>query len=152
MAFALFKMIEEPSDQNANEPPGLETDHLVENDNQDPLPLCISCTRPIPLDRDFCPHCGAANGAYCWLDPWKRIFAEGSVYRRMVSAPLPRWVFGTFVTFLIFNMGSVLYFSHSVLTTEAPNRWRTILILFAYLVCRLLLEKKKMYARRRPAL
>ncbi len=128
-------MSEDLPEQNAAEPPGLETDQLIESaDNLDQSPLCINCTKPIPPERDFCPHCGAANGAYCWLDPWKRIFAEGAVYRRLVSRPIPRFVFGTFAGCLIINMGIALYAANLVLTTETKHRWGTLLAIGAYFV------------------
>jgi hypothetical protein len=59
--------------------------------------LCTNCVEAIPARADFCPHCGAGVGPYCMWDPWKRIFAVGHVYRHVVSKPISRFAFWTWM-------------------------------------------------------
>lgn len=54
--------------------------------------VCTGCGRPIPERADFCPHCTAPVGPNVWLDPFKRIFAEGYVNRNLTSGRPRKWV------------------------------------------------------------
>jgi hypothetical protein len=71
--------------------------------------VCIGCAKPMPRHADFCPHCGAPNGPYCWYDPWKRIFASGHVYRRVVSKPLSRFAVLGVLLLLVFMIVALLF-------------------------------------------
>jgi len=62
----------------------------TETSNREDTVLCLGCTRAVPRDADFCPHCGAAIGPYCWWDPLKRIYAQGNVYRRLTGGRVRR--------------------------------------------------------------
>ena len=72
--------------------------------------LCTGCARVVPERADFCPHCGAPLGPYCWLDPWKEIRSEGYVYQRMATGRIGAFAFYTAFTLLGIAVAVTLLF------------------------------------------
>lgn len=54
---------------------------------QDTAVLCTSCLARNGPAADFCAGCGNPIGDTTALDPLKRIYAQGWIYRRAASAP-----------------------------------------------------------------
>ncbi len=74
-----------------------------------PTVVCIGCARPIYAFHDYCPHCSAPASPYIWLDPYKRIFAEGYVWRRMTGGRPRDWAMKVEIAFCGINLAWLLW-------------------------------------------
>lgn len=92
-----------------------ETAHKDDVPEQtDPVEMlvCPSCTaRNAPMS-DFCQECGCPISPLAAMDPVKRIFAEGFVYRRAATGPITRTVLiGMWLLFgPVFLVGALFLF------------------------------------------
>lgn len=59
----------------------------IDEDEMPAHPLCTSCLTPYTESIDFCPTCLAPLGLTVAIDPLKRIWATGFIYRQAVYGP-----------------------------------------------------------------
>ena len=76
--------------------------------------LCTSCMAENVPTNDFCKECGCPIGQFVNLDPLKRIYSMGWVYRRSASGPIPTivlvgiWlIFGPSLAFSVFMIANM---------------------------------------------
>ena len=94
--------------------------------------LCTSCMAANnPID-DFCKECGCPIGQFVNLDPLKRIYSMGWVYRRSASGPISRivlvgiWlIFGTSLASSVFVLAYSEFFDG---ISDGPGFWYNILL------------------------
>ena len=79
--------------------------------------LCPSCMAENLAVVDFCEKCGSPIGQFVNLDPLKRIYSQGWLYRRAASgrmlpfALLGMWIiFGTGLAYLYSPTGTCFIF------------------------------------------
>ena len=58
-----------------------------ENPGAEKSIMCLGCTRVVPEEADFCPHCGTPLSGTSTTDPYKRVFATGAMYWRLTHGP-----------------------------------------------------------------
>ena len=57
-----------------------------DTDNLPARPVCPNCIHPINERDDFCPQCSAPVGLAVTIDPFKRIWAMGFLYKQAVNS------------------------------------------------------------------
>lgn len=81
--------------------------------NGDGVPICPHCMAAIEPYADFCRQCGAPLSVLAAMDPYKRVFAQGWIYRKATSHP----------TSLIVLVGMWLIFAPGVYASWRMLPW-----------------------------
>jgi len=117
--------------------------------------MCLGCTRVVPEDVDFCPHCGAPLSGTSTTDPYKTVFARGQMYWRLTHGPItPIVMVGCVLIFLatVLVMAYAFWFeltkssdglSERYLTLFAPTVYLALWAAFAVKVVRNYRQQKK---------
>ena len=94
--------------------------------------LCTSCMAENVPTNDFCKECGCPIGQFVNLDPLKRIYSMGWVYRRSASGPISRivlvgiWlIFGTSLGGSVIMLAALKNFDG---ISDGPGLWYNILL------------------------
>lgn len=72
--------------------------------DQDGIPLCPQCMRPVNPNNYYCPHCGGATGTFTPYLPFVNIPFNTSVYWRVIDRTLGRRLGLAVLALLIFLM------------------------------------------------
>ena len=95
----------------------IEQDPIINGEAQI---TCTGCAMPIPEEVDFCPHCGAPLQPTIWFDPYKRIFAEGYVNRRLSFGQPRPWALMTQIVIVL-----IVFVSFTILVLSLLPSFRT---------------------------
>jgi hypothetical protein len=79
-----------------------------DGEEEEGMPLCISCMTPNDPMRNFCEKCGAPLQSLGAMGPFEGIWGEGFVYRQATEKPRSLViVLGVWLIFGTYAMGSV---------------------------------------------
>ena len=122
----------------------------IKDNRKEEIMLCTSCLAENKSDTQFCVKCGCPLGAFVNLNPLKRIYSLGWVYRRSVSGPIPKivllgmwFIFGTSFLFMAVHLIACLLQAQNEFLKEAPNMLIFTPALIVY--CILLFKVTKNY-------
>ena len=119
----------------------------------------MGCSRVISERADFCPHCTAPVGPNVWLDPFKRIFAEGYVNRNFTSGQPRKWVMACmFILVVLWLFLWIFLAVQSAVNAHALAEERmAALIIFPLFIAlgllfaaRIALNYRRLYGKNRP--
>ena len=124
-------------------------------DSEEEKALCANCMEENLPEADFCRKCGMPISVFATVDPLKRIYSQGWLYRKTVSDRIPRIAFwGMWLIFLptllltllmvLRSPRIALRFSGAVAGTVIPA---VLLPVYCFLLYRV--SKNYIYHRRR---
>ncbi len=99
------------------------------NENSD-IVLCPDCmTQNSPM-TDFCQSCGYPLGQYVTVDPLKRIYSQGWLYRKAVSGRINK--FGFWGMWIIFGSAIISILIFMILPGMVMDEGITLLWLYSF--------------------
>ncbi len=125
------------------------------SDDSQPLALiCGSCGQQNPKSKEFCEACGGPIGQYTTVDPLKRIYAQGALYRKISrSSVKPIVKIGAFLLFgmpiLVGLIGAYrMIFKEDVVSSQWSQSWPELAIVIGVIAISALLYYSVLRKRR----
>ena len=103
---------------------------MDENHTDTDTRICPACFAPNSETVDFCCQCGRPIGDFTNYNPVNRIWSQGWMWRRLVSGPIPPFVFYSIWIFFLVNLLCLL----PLLLAGAADDLATLLISMSLLL------------------